>query len=268
MNINNSTEYLMESASENQRLANKIEPSKFINQYLCSTIPKKGKILDIGCGPATVVEKLSQYYPDAHITGIDLSTKRLIQASNTISLSSNLTLLASDLYRLPFKNESFDLIFSRMVFEYLKYPLKALSEIKRVCSSEGCVMIQDIDGQLLLQYPENTTLSKNVGIIFSELHKQTGFDPFVGRKLFHYFSTTGFQNIQVQMEPYHLIPGPINSKDYDYWKRKLSSALPKIPQYTQMTSDDIHEIFHSYLEYLRKKDTLTFSNLFTVYGRK
>jgi len=263
-----SSEYLMESTNENHRLSSKVDPIQFIHQYLVDRISNHTNILDVGCGPAVIDEQLAQSYPNANIVGIDVSSNRLIQASQNIKAFPNLKLLSANLYDLPFNNNSFHFVFARMVFEYLKFPLKAISELKRVCRPDGHVMIQDIDGQFLQQYPVNIRLFEKVNKIFSELNEQTGFDPFVGRKLYYYFSTSRFQNIQVLMEPYHLLSGKINSKDYVYWEQKLFSVLPKLSQYSQMTPEEIQEVVNSYLDYLKNKETFTFSNLLTVYGKK
>jgi len=260
-------EYLMESPFENNRLANKVNPKEFIRDYLQKIITPCATILDVGCGPANIAQEIANAYPDTTVTGLDISAHRLSVVCQALS-AKNLSLVAGNVYNLPFPDDTFDLIFSRMMFEYLKHPLEALKEIKRICKTAGTVLIQDIDGQFVFQYPEDLQLMSQIEIIFNELKQHTGFDPIVGRKLYHMFYKNGFLNIQTQMTKYHLIYGKINSENDQYWKEKIATALPKIRKLTDKKNIDIDRAIHSFLNYLRREDTLTFSNLFTVYGTK
>jgi len=258
----------MESDNENNRLKNKINPGEYINLYMNQFISPHTKILDVGCGPAVIDEYIAQKYPTTQITGLDISSNRLIQTREMIQNLPNLLLVSANVYQLPFNKNTYDVIFSRLLFEYLKYPTLALEEIKRVCKPGGCVIIQDIDGQFFSLYPEDNELISKMDQIFQELKEHSGFDPFVGRKLYHLFHTHGFNNIQVQIEPYHLIAGKINSKNDLYWQEKLLSVLPQLSKHTKKDTIELKKDIALYLDYLRREDTMSFSNLFTVYGIK
>ena len=259
--------YLMESSFENERLAKKVNPKEFIHHYLNEIITPCGKILDVGCGPASISIELSRLFPTTMITGVDISTNRLIEVNQNQNCH-NLMLISGNIYRLPFPDNSFDLVFSRLLFEYLKYPLKALTELRRICKTGGTVLIQDIDGQFLSHYPENHQFMSQMSRIFDALKEHVGFDPIIGRKLYHLFYKSGFHNIQVQLSPYHLIAGKIDSSLDQYWKQKLSTALPQLQKIIDPNEIDIQKVMESFLDYLRKEDTLTFSTLFTVNGIK
>ncbi|KPA13388.1 type 11 methyltransferase [Candidatus Magnetomorum sp. HK-1] len=260
-------QYLMESPLENKRLADKVNPKEFIHHYLSEIITPFAKILDVGCGPATISIELSRVFPTTKVTGLDISINRLLEINQKQS-AQNLMLVSGNLYSLPFPDNTYDLVYSRLLFEYLKYPLKALKEMKRICKIGGTVLVQDINGQFLLHYPENIKLMSQINTIFEALNKDTGFDPNIGRKLYHLFYQSGFHDIQVQLDPYHLIAGKINSTLYQYWKQKLSTVLPHLRKCINHNEIDIKEVITSFLDYLKKNETLTFSNLFTVYGIK
>src|SRR5206468_5342108 len=68
------------------------------------------------------------------------------------------------------------------------------------------VLLQDLDGQLLWHYPEDAVVQSTAERVVNAL-EATGFDPFVGRKLFWLARTAGLQNVEVQVECYHLIAG-------------------------------------------------------------
>ena len=206
-------------------------------------------------------------YPHAIISGIDLSAKRIVQASKAQTLENNLSVLSGNVYLMPFRDNCFDFVFSRLLFEYLKNPQKALSEMKRVCKTGGTIMVQDLDGQFSNNYPVDREIENGWHNIFSQIQK-TGFDPDIGRKLFSFFYKENLDNIDVKIENYHLIAGKISLEDENYWKNKLSSVSETFPKYTSLKSEIVSEISGNYLDYLRKAETISFSNLFTVYGVK
>ena len=136
----------------------------------------------------------------------------------------------------------------------------------RVCRPGGTVMFQDLDGQLLWNYPEDPTVQVAVEKVVAGLAK-TGFDPFVGRKLFSLAHKAGLTNIKVQVEPYHLIAGEIQPGILKQWQLKIEIALPQIARV--LGSDHAaREYGRKFIEYLCRPDTLTYSNVFTVTGRK
>ena len=86
---------------------------KFINNYL-----KKNKvkltsddlIVDLGCGPGNITEKLSLRWPYANILGIDGSDEMILQAENnkiknkSIGALTNLNYLCADIKKLKLKD--------------------------------------------------------------------------------------------------------------------------------------------------------------------
>jgi len=266
--MNSQSSYLMESTDENHRLNGKVNSKKFVQQYLTNKFRSFSTILDVGCGPASIAMELAQSFPDTSVFGLDISVKRILEAKLLCHSQINLNLISGDVYNIPVCGNTCDLVYSRLFFEYLKDPLAALKEMKRICKPDGTVMIQDLDGQFFWHYPENNQLNAQIIAIFHDLKKYTGFDPFVGRKLYYMFYDTVFHDIQVYIDPYHLIAGKINSKEYQYWKKKLSTVLPQLIKHSSMKLDEIQTINDTFLAYLQREDTLTFSNLFTVYGRK
>ena len=79
--------YLMEDPREASRLTEKVDAPEFISKYLKEYINSDtNEILDIGCGPAEIDSCLGLQYPAIQITGIDISTERIKQATHNICL--------------------------------------------------------------------------------------------------------------------------------------------------------------------------------------
>ena len=106
-------------------------------------IPKKSsqKILDIGCGDGTL-SWLIYKKTKSQITGIDLDQLSLEFAKKEFKKRlAKARFLQASAYKLPFKNNSFDLVVSAEVIEHLSNTKKYLSEIVRVLKPKGKAII-------------------------------------------------------------------------------------------------------------------------------
>ena len=127
-------------------------------------------------------------------------------------------------------------------------------------------MLQDLDGQLLWHYPEDPSVQRTLEKVVAAL-ATTGFDPFVGRKLFWLARNAGLTKIDIQAECYHLIVGEADSHILKQWELKLEIARP---QMSRVLGSEIEAKKQSqaFLDFLRRPDTLTYSTVFTVAGEK
>lgn len=91
----------------------------------------------------------------------------------------------------------------------------------------------------------------------------SGFDPFVGRKLFSLCRAAKLTDIQVQLDPYHLYAGSIDEKQFSQWLSKLEIAAPQL-RAALGGEEAAREYAKRFLGYLRDPETLTYSCLFTV----
>ena len=70
---------------------------------------------------------------------------------------------------LPFVDNKFDLIYTRFLLEYLKYPENVLKEFKRVGKHGGKLIMQDLDGQLVTHYPIKNEFENRIMLELKEL---------------------------------------------------------------------------------------------------
>jgi ubiquinone/menaquinone biosynthesis C-methylase UbiE len=203
-------------------------------------------------------------HPAVHVSGIDLSIERF--TSTTSTLPHNLKLRAGDASAIPFPDDSFDLVYCRFLLEYLAQRDEAVREMVRVCRPGGQVLLQDLDGQLLWHFPEDAELQQQLDLVLSGLAK-TGFDPFIGRKLFSIARAAGLEKIEVSAESYHLFAGSIDEHNEQLWEAKLDIAVPAAEKIlgSHLAAMKLKDRF---LDYLRDSATLTYSVQFTVIGRK
>lgn len=93
-------------------------------------------ILDVGCGEGFTLQRFYKNKIGRKLLGVDFS-------SNAINLGRKLfpfiNFRKGNVYSLPYKNNSFDLVVCCEVLEHLVYPEKALKEIIRV-SHKFCLL--------------------------------------------------------------------------------------------------------------------------------
>ena len=123
-------------------------PEKKIKQVLISSadIYASAKLLDFGCGTATLTIMAKQSSPEAKVTGIDVDKEILVKAAKKIKEEKlDVFLLDYDGKHLPFQPNAFDRVISCLVFHHLDTDIKQniLAEIFRVMNKNGQLLIAD-----------------------------------------------------------------------------------------------------------------------------
>lgn len=67
--------------------------------YYLQFFPRKGLIVDVGCGYGVLANYFSLNLPDAQIIGVDINSKRIAAASKTIGKRGNIKFLAQDIVK-------------------------------------------------------------------------------------------------------------------------------------------------------------------------
>ncbi len=123
-------------------------PEEKIKQALIATanISAGEKVLDFGCGTATLTIMVKQINPEAKVTGIDVDAEILKKAAQKVKeKKSDILLLIYDGVRLPFQDNSFERVISCLVFHHLDTTTKkkVLADIYRVLHTNGQLHIAD-----------------------------------------------------------------------------------------------------------------------------
>jgi ubiquinone/menaquinone biosynthesis C-methylase UbiE len=259
-------DYIMEDPREAKRLEAKVDAYAWVQKYVAHRVGAGAEVLSVGCGPGVILREMVELRKSIKATGLDVSADRIQEAKERHRGVQAMSFVRGDAHAMEFPSNRFDLVYSRMLIEYLKDKQQAVREMLRVCRPGGTVLLQDLDGQLLWHYPEDVELQRNSEKVVSAL-AATGFDPFVGRKLFSFAQKAGMQHIDVQVESYHLIAGVVGPEILKQWELKLEIAAPQL---TKVLGSERAAKEHAqrFLEYLRRPDTLTYSTVFTVSGKK
>jgi len=95
---------------------------------------QNAKILDVGCGSGTLAKFWEQrgYY----VIGLDISDKSL-----KISHGKGIKCVKGNAEELPFKNDTFDLVYSDGLLEHFLDPKPIIKEIFRVSKKYVCTIV-------------------------------------------------------------------------------------------------------------------------------
>jgi SAM-dependent methyltransferase len=262
--MNHARNYIMDDPREAQRLLDKVDAPSWISKYFEQHLQDAKTILSVGCGPGVFLREMAETHPDAEFVGVDLSSERIRDAESRLRGFPNARVQLGDAQALPFESGSFDFVFCRFLMEYLPDKKRAVQEMVRICRGGGKILLQDLDGQLLWHSPEDPELQQTIERVVSRL-ASTGFDPFVGRKLFNLCFQAGLVDIKVQIDPYHLYAGSIEEEPLEQWRTKLEIARPQLKKV--LGSDEAAiKYTERFLAYLQRPDTLTYSCLFSILG--
>jgi 2-polyprenyl-3-methyl-5-hydroxy-6-metoxy-1,4-benzoquinol methylase len=155
-------------------------------------------ILDVGCGQGIRTKEIAEQFPQSQVVGIDRS-KTIVAAAQTGSESHpNLSFHCRDILKLPFEPNSFDFMYSRLVFMHLQEPLQAIQYLKTLLKHGGQIIIEDADRDFMKFYPHPDGFEEYWQKI-QQGHKRLGGNPNIGTQLASLFSLSGMENIHINI---------------------------------------------------------------------
>jgi ubiquinone/menaquinone biosynthesis C-methylase UbiE len=118
---------------------------RFIASYmqyrLAYSFFRGGSVLEIGCGSARSSILLARKKKNSELIGLDFSYRSIAIAKETSEkYRVNGSFILADANYLPFKHESFDLVWSAGVLEHFREPYPVIKEMVRVTKKDGAVL--------------------------------------------------------------------------------------------------------------------------------
>jgi len=106
------------------------------------------RVLDVGCGTGFATEALIEHSEEVH--ALDQSIHQLQKAWAKLGKHGPVQFVRGDAERLPYADDSFDVVWSSGSIEYWPNPVAALAELRRVARPGGEVLVVGPDA------PKNT----------------------------------------------------------------------------------------------------------------
>jgi SAM-dependent methyltransferase len=139
------------------------------------------KALDVGCGAGLVMEILGELLD---VKGVDIDPGMVDEARKR-----GFDVSQADALNLPYEDSSFDIVYCSFLLLWVRDPVKAVSEMKRV-SRRWVLALAEPDFGARIDYPEN--LAKLTQLIIQGM-REDGGDPTIGRKLRSVFGACGLK---------------------------------------------------------------------------
>ncbi len=217
--MNNYIHGTSENEQERLKKLNNITNESFIN-FL--NIQESSKICDFGCGLGNLLIDINKKFPDAEITGIEISDDQYKNALNECKDKENITIKKESVLKNSLPDNFFDITYCRYLLEHVNSPVEVVKEMLRVTKPEGRIYCQENDMYNVIFYPEIKGFSKLIKM-FCSLQIKKGGDPYIGRKLFDIFKKAGCKNIELLYAPE--IYTESNIADFKLWMENTYNIM-------------------------------------------
>jgi len=257
--------YAIHSDRECDRLERQAVLAGLENHLPHVPVPATARILDAGCGSGAMTRCFGSHYADASVIGVDIRDDYVSYARSRANKDGlqNVEFRQGSVFKLPFANASFDVVWSKYVMQWIDEPEKAVAEFRRVTKPGGVVVCCNFDGFAVTHYPEDEALQRQILTVFPRL-----VDVYIGRKTAPIFYKCGLINISVVFEPDSLFTtvGSIDPERRENWVVQLAAARPHIA--IILGSDKMaREFGDSFIRYYDRPDTSSYTALYFVRGR-
>jgi ubiquinone/menaquinone biosynthesis C-methylase UbiE len=257
------------SAREFKRLALQ---SQMFEQETLETLKLAGikrgmHCADIGCGRGDVTFMMAKLVGRrGSVIGIDTNhdiiklCKRRAKKENV----TNVKFVVGDIYDNELKKNSFDIVFSRFLFQHLMEPKKAVKAMMKLLVSEGTVVAEENDHDIWLTYPPSSGIEK-LRRAYVSLLRRLNCDELVARKLYKIFlecglnANVGSYSICIPMDgPYNMV-GMLTAE----------SLKPRILEAKLMSEAEFREMMIELQSYAKQRTGFALYALtFRVWGKK
>jgi len=265
-----SERYFLDSRKERNRLNSKFDYQMTLNQVINLGFKKGMSFLDVGCAAGSMLRMISNYdRKNSNFFGLDVNKDFIAYAKKRAALMKNKQthFITGNAYNMPFKDNTFDFVWSRFLLEHLIDPIAALKEMHRVTKKNGIIVVGDLDGNCVFHYPINIHLERRILKAMNAL-KPFGFDPFIGRKLFSFMKMTGSRGISVLMYPYHNIYGNPKAHEWNNWTVKIRSTVDFLFRSKILNRDSAQKLGKDFLALIKSPNVFSYSTLIFVKGIK
>ena len=144
-------------------------------------------VLECACGTGLLTKAISEKCNSLIAT--DYSIKMLRTAERKLKKYQNIKFECVDIMKLPYPNNSFDIVVAGNVIHLLNDPIKAIQELDRVCRLNGKIIIPTYMNKNSVGNVDNVSNSINkLGVDFKR--------KFNKEKYMSFFKDLGYQDVR------------------------------------------------------------------------
>jgi SAM-dependent methyltransferase len=213
-NTNNDISILMFSTKDwDEQFSQQAGWTSQIRHYIFKKVSLSSarSILDIGCGTGIIENELITCN-SITLTALDIEIDRLKFARER----SKANWICGDAFSLPFSNCSFDISLCHYLLLWLKDPIHALSEMKRITRPGGYILLlAEPDYAHRIDSPEELSI---LGKLQSDTLREQGANPALGPSIAGLLDQAGIEVIETGLSGGQWNP-VVSSHDSDLeWK--------------------------------------------------
>ncbi|MDO5067703.1 MAG: class I SAM-dependent methyltransferase [Propionibacteriaceae bacterium] len=164
--------------------------------YLLPYLRPGQRVLDVGCGPATITADLAELVAPGEVIGLDNVEAALDAARATLQARGvdGVKLVKGDVYELLWPDEYFDVVHAHQVLQHLPDPVAALKEMLWVTSPDGIVAARDAIYSAMTWYPQYEGMTAWQEIYIATA-RANGGEPDAGSRLKAWCHEAGFDEV-------------------------------------------------------------------------
>lgn len=102
------------------------------------------QVLDLGAGTGQIARALRKRYPAARVTAVDIAHAMLVQARRQSGWFRKPRFVCGDIERLPFQDQSVDLLLSNLTLQWCNGLDAAFAEFRRVLKPGGALLFTSL----------------------------------------------------------------------------------------------------------------------------
>ena len=166
--------------------------------YLLPCLRPHMRMLDVGCGPATITVDFAQILSEGSVVGIEPIAGPLEIARTNAEQAgvTNIEFAIGDVYRLEYADDSFDVVHAHQVLQHLSDPVAAIKEMARVCKPDGYVAFRDADYAAMSWYP-HVALLDEWQALYQAVTRSNHAEPNAGRHLKKWAIEAGLTDVRL-----------------------------------------------------------------------
>jgi ubiquinone/menaquinone biosynthesis C-methylase UbiE/acyl carrier protein len=224
------------------------------------------RLLDCGCGPGYVLEKLHALYPALECAGIEVDDQLVAIAQRSVT-EKNLNrcrIFRQSVTAMELPDDSFDFVIARLVLEHLPNPMPALREVLRVLKTGGKAVFVDNDFDLHERTAPDSPALEELYDAYRRARRCEGGNPCIGRELPLLMKRAGYSAVDL-----HLLAAHNHVLGDAAFLKAEGSGIPlQLVKTGHLASEALDRIAGQWRSMLTSKDHAIFRMLFAAVGEK
>lgn len=253
--------------------------ARFLEPMVHDRLPYRRckKLLEVGSGVGAQTEILLRYFPDLHVTGVELNDAQIAEATRFLATvpwaadaakAPRWTVVKGDAMRLELDAGTFDAAFLCWILEHVRDPARVLAEVRRVLVPGSPIVCSEVLNATFFIDPYSPDTLR-YWTAFNEQQIDSGGDPFVGAKLGNLLLAAGWRDVTTEPKSFHLDNrAPVERAEFlAYWTDLLLSGAPALLEAGRVSEATVEGMRAELARVARDSNSVLFYSFIQARGR-